>query len=105
MSKTGKTIFILIIAVIVIGFIWWILTMQPSPSPAGAPNPAATQQGAAASVPSQTANAVPAAAGESSSAVTTSSSVDSDLNSIDSQMNGLNSDSSNVDQSLQTSNP
>ena len=97
MSKTTQTILWVVIAVIVIGGVWWWVSM-------GTQNPSAssgTQSNAAQNgQPSVATNNTTGGTSAISATDTSDATLNQDLATLDGEMNQLSSDSASIDQGL-----
>lgn len=95
MSKTGKILLGVVIALVVIGGVWWWMDMQSGV-------PAAMAPGTGTSGTSTAVNS-PAASSSASSSYPqgdSDQSIQQDMTSLNAQMNGLSSDNASVTQSM-----
>ncbi|HUC01734.1 MAG TPA: hypothetical protein VMA75_02415 [Candidatus Paceibacterota bacterium] len=91
MSKTGKILSGVVIAIIVIGGVWWWIDAQNGTVP--------TALAPGANGTSSVANS-PAAASTSYPQGDSDQAIDQDMTSLNAQMNGLSSDNASVTQSM-----
>lgn len=94
MSKTGKIVLGVVIALLVVGGVWWWIDMQ-SGVPSAAPGAGTGGTSTAVNSPAATSTASTSyPSGDSDQ------SIDQDMTSLNAQMNGLSSDNASVTQSM-----
>ena len=98
MTTTAKTILWIIVAIVVIGAIWWWVSMSQT---ATAPTTGQANQ-PAANIPTTNINSTASSTTTPGVSATDSSNaaLQTDLSNIDTQMNGFSSDNTNVNNGL-----